>query len=192
MSYVNCKEIEQERINKLLSALENKGHTEWESTPREGKVKGMLTFQITDKYFRAIAKIGFHYFLKYMRMFRGDEEAFSEIRKFITEGGDISKFVSYSAADKLIGFIPDGYGVKTFRHILIAKATYEKMYCQAQFFLGPGFDPIIYTIHLGNNPMRIIAYQECGHAFVYDEKISAQGACGEVKELKSISKKLLI
>jgi hypothetical protein len=60
-----------------------------------GPVSLVTNFVVDDKYFRAIAKIGFHYVLKHLA-FRGDEDEFAGIRKFIMEGGDISAFVSHS------------------------------------------------------------------------------------------------
>jgi hypothetical protein len=50
----------------------------------------------TEKYFRGLAKIAFHYFLKHMEGFHGSEDAFSDIRNFIIDGRreDVDTFVS--------------------------------------------------------------------------------------------------
>lgn len=42
---------------------------------------------LTDRYFRAIAKIGFHYFLTQFPQYNGHEPMFSAIRRFILEDG---------------------------------------------------------------------------------------------------------
>jgi hypothetical protein len=43
----------------------------------------LIAFSLTDRYFREIAKIGFHYFLTQFQQFSGHESEFAEIRKFI-------------------------------------------------------------------------------------------------------------
>jgi len=58
-----------------------------------------IKFTVNDRYFRAIAKIGFHYFLTKFPRFRGDEACFTEIRNFIMNGcpiDEIGKFVTQS------------------------------------------------------------------------------------------------
>jgi hypothetical protein len=46
---------------------------------------GIIQFQTTSRYFRAIAKIGFHYFLTQFPDYSGHETIFSEIRDFIID-----------------------------------------------------------------------------------------------------------
>jgi hypothetical protein len=46
---------------------------------------GIAKFQITDRFYRAIAKIGFHYFLTQFPKYTGHESIFSDIRSFIIE-----------------------------------------------------------------------------------------------------------
>lgn len=54
--------------------------------PAEGTVFGnvierpLLKFQVTDRYQRAFAKIGFHYFLSQFSRFSGQEDIFASIR----------------------------------------------------------------------------------------------------------------
>jgi hypothetical protein len=43
----------------------------------------LIEFRLTDRYFRAVAKIGFHYFLSQFTLFSGREPAFDDIRNFI-------------------------------------------------------------------------------------------------------------
>jgi hypothetical protein len=44
---------------------------------------GVVQFQTTNRYFRAIAKIGFHYFLTQFPEYTGHEPAFGDLRDFI-------------------------------------------------------------------------------------------------------------
>lgn len=46
---------------------------------------GIIQFQTTSRYYRAIAKIGFHYFLTQFPNYSGHEPIFSEIRDFIID-----------------------------------------------------------------------------------------------------------
>lgn len=56
-------------------------------------VEGRAVFTYHADYWRAIAKIGFHYYLlNSQRELRGDEPEFAEIRRFILAGGDAEPF----------------------------------------------------------------------------------------------------
>ena len=62
---------------------------------KQEQAKAMMTASPTAKYFRGLAKIGFHYFLKHMPGFDGSEQAFTGIRNFILAGtaSDVDNFV---------------------------------------------------------------------------------------------------
>jgi len=56
-------------------------------------------FQVTERYHRAFAKLGFHYFLSQFSRFTGREEMFTNIRQFIAEEvddspGRVSSFIT--------------------------------------------------------------------------------------------------
>jgi hypothetical protein len=50
------------------------------------EIEGEMKAQMTEKYVRAIAKIGFHSFLKFFPQFSGFEAEFDEIKRFIYKG----------------------------------------------------------------------------------------------------------
>ena len=50
---------------------------------RVEKTRIAATFTVNDNYFRAIAKIAFHYFLKYFNQFSGNEKQFDGIKHII-------------------------------------------------------------------------------------------------------------
>lgn len=147
----------------------------------------------TEKYFRGLAKIGFHYFLKHMRGFHGSEAAFAGIRDFILDGKaeDVDRFVSgrtnYLAADIFPGESPVGY-----RHLLIARADYEQLVSRMQFFIHPKYSsPIyrverfalpVYTVRLGKSPSRIIYPRASRHYFTYSDEYGREGYDGEMRE----------
>src|SRR6202007_1608854 len=46
-----------------------------------------VSVTVTDRYFRAVAKMGFHYFLTQFPEYTGAEPIFDDIRRFIVENG---------------------------------------------------------------------------------------------------------
>jgi hypothetical protein len=44
-----------------------------------------VTFRLSERYFRGLAKIGFHYFLTQYPGYTGHEDVFANIRRFIIE-----------------------------------------------------------------------------------------------------------
>jgi hypothetical protein len=152
----------------------------WSSLPMSGATQTMTQYEVTDKYFRAIAKIGFHYLLKHLH-FRGDEEIFSGIPNFIMNGGDITKYVTWPKKqileDVKAGWVPVNYC-----HILIARATQKKIWAYVQFFLGPDMIPYVYKIHIANNPTKLDYSLFAGHQFCLD----SNGGRGTMKDLGSI------
>lgn len=147
----------------------------------------------TENYFRGLAKIGFHYFLKHMGGFHGSEDTFAGIRDFITGGKaeDVSRFISgwtnHFIVDVTPGESPAGY-----RHLLLARSNYERLLCKMQFFIHPKHSsPIyrldrftlpVYTIDLGRNLSLIDYPQAKRHSFTYFDKRGEDGYDGEMKE----------
>jgi len=74
-------------MESLFDGFKFEGKTEW-TLPTGPVIYGpaAIKFTVTSRYFRAIAKIGFHYFLTKFPRFRGDEPCFSELRNFISLG----------------------------------------------------------------------------------------------------------
>lgn len=64
---------------------------------------GIAKFQVTDRFYRAIAKIGFHYFLTQFPKYTGHEAIFSDIRNFIIED---SKELVPARVNQFIGVRP--------------------------------------------------------------------------------------
>ncbi len=138
---------DKERMEKLLSTLKVE-HQVWEDLPMGGSTYTMTKVEVNSKYFRAIAKIGFHYVLRYLH-FRGDEAIFSDIRDFIMNGpnvpGDISRFVVWRNK-QILEFVKEGYVTNTYCHIIIGRATGNQIWSYLQFFLGPKNIPHVYTV----------------------------------------------
>jgi hypothetical protein len=63
---------------------------------------GKVQFEVTDRYFRAIAKIGFHYFLTQFPNYSGHESIFSGIRDFC-QGRSKTRPVGRSKSRPVVG-----------------------------------------------------------------------------------------
>ncbi len=86
---INCDEQFEDTYKNMLDQLWPNGKKE--ELPRFEigilRVPIKTTFRFTDHYFRAIAKIAFHYYLVHSQRSKGNEECFAPIRNFIMNGG---------------------------------------------------------------------------------------------------------
>jgi len=189
-AHVFAREDEIEWMNSLLSGLKIESPIQW-TTPRTDnhRVDIKLMSLVNDKYFRALAKIGFHYFLKHVNQFDGSEDAFQDIREFITHGGDVDKFIGFSSQQLAIQ-IYSGLTPSTYVHVLAIEInTY--IFSRLQFFLGPDYRPLVWTIRLGKNPSKIHYPQAIGHSFAYYEDGRQDNYDGEMADVTPIRKRLL-
>lgn len=101
----------------------------------EQESKVTMSASPTEKYFRGLAKIGFHYFLKHMSGFHGSEDAFTEIREFITNGKaeDVDRFVPGRASHLILDIVP-GESPTGYRHVLIARSNHERIHKVSDFY----------------------------------------------------------
>ncbi len=173
---------ERERVDKLVSGLPVTT-SDWTDLPmKDGPVSLIANYEVDDKYFRAIAKIGFHYVLKHFA-FRGDEDEFANIRNFIMDGGDITQFVSHSKK-QITEQVKWGMVTTTYTHFIIAKSEPGHLSCSLQFFLGPHVStPDVYTVELGRTQSKI--YSEAGHAFSYYPDGPQDGFTGVMVKLEN-------
>lgn len=155
------------------------------------QMRFVATITVNNDYFRAVAKIGFHYFLKNFTQFTGLEKEFEGIKEFIMKGNDSKKFVKEVPGSFISGL---GHGVTTDKwgHLLAVDKDVKTIRAMLHFFVGPGMPPYrYYEVFIGNNPERIIYPQGVGHQFVYFDKPDEQGYCGRVDPMCHISRKLL-
>ena len=145
------------------------------------------TFSYDKRYFQAIAKIAFHYYLGMNlsnRYLNGSEDVFNPVRRFIRYGeGDPESFVSqkegYFIDDLRIGWKPPFYG-----HIFVSEVSNKCIKVKAQFFVGPDIDPPYYEVLLCRKPF-IISIQPTifGHNYVYIEPSKRKQYAGTMHEL---------
>jgi hypothetical protein len=130
---------------------------------------GEMKAPISEKYLRAVAKVGFHYFLKFFPHFTGLEPEFDDIKRYIYEG----------KADRLIvrpvdePFLRDlqqkGARLNKWCHLLSAESKETGIEARMQFFTGPEVNPIVWSVVFTEKPSKHI--QTTGHVFVYFDEV---------------------
>jgi hypothetical protein len=178
---------EMEWVESLMNGLTFERRTDWTHSTVGPIVYGpaRIKFTVTSRYFRCIAKIGFHYFLTKTPSFRGDESCFEGLRGFIKNEGDIDKckpFVNYNQ-QPLAWQLRDGQRLSTWGHILCAETDYMQFRAKVQLFAGPEAQPHVYTVQLGPNPSRIVYSEARGDFYAYYPKEGRGEFDGEVSEL---------
>jgi hypothetical protein len=176
---------EKEWVEKLVRGLGSK--FVWLASQPSAIISNpVIKFQVTDFYFRAIAKIGFHYFLSVFNTFYGNESYFSDIRKFIKEGGLVKNFVTQTKES----ILPQNYRPDYWGHVLLAESYEGKFRTRLQFFLGPQYGPATYVVILNTCKLPIVlpTWQTggIGYYFRYFESGKQGKYSGEVSRIESL------
>jgi len=161
-----------------------------ENMPPPEKKEGfyaLIKVTVTSLYHRAIAKIGFHYFLAVSQpRFTGTEAEFSPIRSFIRDGkGRPEDFVAQNDMP-ILNDLDKGYTLSSWGHLLTARIGRRAIMSRVQFFIGPEYLPPIFDIKLGENPSKIIYPERFGHFYSYYSEGHKSSYDGEVEPLKII------
>ena len=123
-------------------------------------------FQVTDFYFRAIAKCGFHYLLAVVHEIHGSEPSFAPLRNFIINGGDWEQVFSQEQTT-LIAYPEPGYRLNRWAHVIVVEWENGTVQVRTQFFVGPNYEPPVYKIRIANNVDNLIDVGWKGHLFAY-------------------------
>jgi hypothetical protein len=120
--------------------------------------KPTVKFQVGERYYRGIAKIGFHYFLTQFPAYSGHEPMFSRIRSFICEDtkepirriNEIMSMRQHPLLREMLepGVRPDGWKA----HFLAAEVAGGVCLAHVHMFLTEDSPGQIYTINLGSDP----------------------------------------
>ncbi|MCH8843362.1 MAG: hypothetical protein IID61_10340 [SAR324 cluster bacterium] len=189
-TWLHCDEYRYEEYLQLVEKALPGGKPQRHADTEAGvhPVQGTTKFILTDHYFRAIAKIAFHYYLAHTRRsVRGDEPGFAPIRDFIMNGGEKDQFFHASGRQ----FVPPhgtlGPGCLTpanWCHMLVADEREEVVVSKVQLFIGPGVIPLEHYVTLGPTASRVVCPDFIwGHAYHYDANNKSARYVGRVEEI---------
>ncbi|MFT3686403.1 MAG: HNH endonuclease [Phycisphaerales bacterium] len=143
-------------------------------------VHAVTTFTFHVDYFRALAKIGFHYYLLHSRRgLTGREPIFSALRSYLMEGGDHGLFFGRSNSGIRTGFgVVPGQGAvlpPQWMHIVGANEEGSSIIATVSLFMGPKHPARVHNILLGRASDNLVVPGACyAHEYVYsDEQGSA-------------------
>lgn len=141
------------------------------STSYNGAVGSVV---LTDRYFRSIAKIGFHYFLTQFPDYIGHEPIFSDLREFILQEGQgvdyANKFVGKRGLPLLGEMLNPSVRPAGWRaHVLCAEAKRGECLAHVQMFLTEDWPAPAYTVRLAQNASSADC-EAAGHAYLYYEE----------------------
>ncbi len=180
---------EKERVSRVISRLSEVSEITWSATNwQTQRIPLRVIVQVTDKHFRAIAKIGFHYTLKQFPDLAGNEPEFRLLREFIRCGGNESGFVTQRKDQFVVNFLR-GERPKYWMHILSAERTADRIISLCQFFAGPHCLPPSYEVSIGRDPARIARPRESrAHHFVYLGEESPEGYDGVMADFQPVQR----
>jgi hypothetical protein len=148
----------------------------------------VLKFQVTERYHRAFAKLGFHYFLSQFSRFTGHEEMFANIRQFIAEDfgdseGRVSNFITERTTPLLSTIAngltpPDGWRA----HVIAAEIRPGVCVAHLQMFITCDWKAPIRTIVLAKSD-AFTSLEAAGHLFLYHSDDKQDGYAGDAKAL---------
>ncbi|HKW97191.1 MAG TPA: hypothetical protein VJN43_05615 [Bryobacteraceae bacterium] len=163
---------DEDRVQAMCNELNLKVHLE---KRKGGRVpRQFFKCQLSPAYFRALAKIGFHYALRYIPTITGHEGVFRALRDFIKDGiGDHHQFLTEWKA----AFNPDGPP----GHILTTVANPNKpIVVNMQFFAGCEAPLPQWRLVLGDNPTALYVEQTSAHFFSYTREEGGRLTGGKV------------
>jgi len=188
MAFADGDEIEQ--LKQLLPNASSK--IDW-VTPQASEVSNpRARFHVTDKYFRAVAKVGFHYFLTVIDEFKGNEPYFTGIRNYIFKGEKKSN-VFAEDSDSIINIPHPDIRPKMWSHVLLVETRNNHFQVKLQFFLGPPYDPPTYVVRISDDIRVELPKVHKGHMFIYYNDGLKEGFNGEVVDIeKAMSPNLIV
>ena len=151
-----------------------------------------VTCRYSDLYFRAIAKIAFHYFLQYFDHYSGAEDEFDGIKNFIMNGDNVKAWVRQVEGSFVDEFIDEHVSITNYVHLLTVEDTGDRIFAKLAFFCGPqGLQGRHFEVQIGDSPGTIKTPLVKGHHILYFKEEDQNGNIGEMKKLGLIGKDFL-
>lgn len=176
-------------VNLLAELYPDSPYVEGESVEAGvHRVRGLTEFRFSTDFYRAIAKIAFHYYLVVNRRgLRGDEPDFADIRRFIMEGGDHEEFFGAGGAKFVSPFceLPGGGALLSgvWGHALAADEEQREAVVNVMLFVGPKRPPPSHHIRIAKFQSPIIVPSaQSAHKYVYHDEPDEDGCAGFVSE----------
>jgi hypothetical protein len=150
----------------------------WPSVTFGEGIRGSTMYQgavgtvvLTNRYFRAVAKIGFHYFLTQFPEYTGHEQMFSDIRQFILDdaaGVDLANLFVGKREHALLGeMLTPGVRPHGWRaHVLCGETRPGECLAYVQTFVTEDWPAPIYAVWLAQDA-GIVDCRATGHAYMY-------------------------
>jgi len=173
--YRHWDEQNSERYKSLVKELWPK-HKHEEGPPTDAgwhRVPIRIEYRFTQKYYRAIAKIAFHYFLANTPCgFTGREAWFEPIRTFIMQEGDEKQFFDVKKPRIMlpVGVLPDGTALlpRRWMHLLCGIESASSAVVGVYTLFGPERPPSPHFVTLFHRPSPIwLPEHHYGHAYIY-------------------------
>ena len=167
---VGNSEADHSELKALTDALAPQGQ-ERDVAPLEdgAQIEGEMTAEISERYVRAIAKIAFHFFLRYFPTFTGLEPEFDDIKNFIYRGAATRQIVK-TVDEPFLGPLRDPRArVRKWCHLLTAESGPNGVEARIQFFVGPEVRPLVWSVAISTNPSA--HNQATGYGFVYFDDV---------------------
>lgn len=179
--YAVAGENDIPRVTSLIEAAGGRLSEKWECPAAPSyPVRFTAHATVTSAYFRAAAKIAFHFTLKMFPDLTGLEPQFADIKDFIWSGGDIDRFVRQHL-EPFVESFRRGYRPAQWMHILAVRRTPSRTVAYAQFFAGPSILPPCYEVLISKSGSRILTRPELrGHMFVIDDPGGSPGLVGQM------------
>lgn len=156
------------------------------------RVAVRVSFTFHADYYRAIAKIGFHYYylLHTRRGIQGTEPEFTAIRDLIRNGGDHRPLFEAAGTRFSLPFgeLSDGRSVlpSVWTHVVAADEAAGGAMAMVTLFMGPEHLAPVFHIRLATFASPIIVPDaRCTHAYMYDPIESSGTHAGRVKAISS-------
>jgi len=174
-AHLSCPETDWGFYVELLEQFWPGSKVQERETREVGRhpVEVEIKFEFNNDYWRALAKIGFHYYLATNRNgYNGSERHFDGIRAFLRGEGKKHEFFDRVPPmfDRGLGPLPDGSMLvtSTWQHWLAFCDVNGEVVAGVQLFLGPNNPAPIHTIFLGSYRSRLFVPESVsGHLYEY-------------------------
>jgi hypothetical protein len=138
---------------------------------------------ISHLYARAIAKIGFHYVLRFCPHLTGREPEFERIVRYIGRGEGSWKDILVFPDRQFAYQIANGARPRVWGHCFGAEfPPGGNIVSRVQFFVGPDYLPPSWGVRIGPNPSLVDPRQGIGH-HAYYYKVKTDGHDGRIMEM---------